>query len=436
MELSLVNYQAWEKAHLNVEGLTVVVGPSNRGKSSFGRALKGAFRNDVLPAHIRLGSPGVEVKVRYNTLDLSVTRGAKAKDSTIYYVGDQKFEKLGGDIPDDVKAQNFGPVEVNGVKIDPIFAGQFDAQFLLGSSPAELNAILNAFASTERLDKGRKVIASRVTETNATAKALTPQISGLEEQAASLGEKLTVAEPALEVIQAVHARVTKLQAALDALELLQASRRAHDTLVAQQDALARLERDLGRAVKTYKGLVRAISTQTAKQTIETTRIQTAALQRVESAVPVAIQANKGLVTFQALLAAQAALQNNGKFQAALDTVAESLKAPLRYYKALVRVKAVVAADPSKLKILADQIVALDTSRPEKILAAGIILQKLQGLRGGGAALQDSLDLLGQEAASLTKEMEAINTQIEKARQAGVVVTCPKCHHEFTPDHSH
>jgi hypothetical protein len=108
-------------------------------------------------------------------------------------------------------------VEVNGVSIDPIFAGQFDGQFLVGSSPAELNAVLNAFASTERLDRGRKVLAQRVNDTNAQAKALTPQISALEE---SLGvilfhrhaRGLLLTEQGEILFKTVSEMVSKLQA--------------------------------------------------------------------------------------------------------------------------------------------------------------------------------------------------------------------------------
>ena len=257
MQLSLVNYQAWERASLQVEGLTVVVGPSNRGKSSFGRAVRGVLRNEVLPTHIKLGTPGTEVGVRYKDLDIRVTRGSKTKDTSVYFVGDQKFEKLGGDIPAAVKDLSFGPVEVHGVKLDPCFAGQFDGQFLVGSSPAELNAVLNAFASTERLDRGRKALAKQVNEADATAKALTPQISRLEEEEARIAALLEAAEPVTAQHAPLLAQAQRLERAIAAVERLQAAAKRHQELQAHLSVTQRLATRLEATLTTWKRLLRA-----------------------------------------------------------------------------------------------------------------------------------------------------------------------------------
>ena len=434
MELSLVNYQAWEKAHLNIEGLTVVVGPSNRGKSSFGRAIRGAFRNDIMPGHIKLGSSGVDVHIKFNTLDLRVSRGSKAKDGTIYQVGEEKFEKLGGDVPQAVKNQNFGPVVVDKVSIDPVFAGQFDAQFLLGSSPAELNVILNAFSSTEKLDRGRKVLGTRVNEANASAKALAPQISALEEQEAGLGETLAAAEPKLTEVLALHQRVDNLERALAALERLKAALIGHGKALGQQVALARMETALASTMRTYKAATRCTTVIVAKRVMQTSTRQVEGIQAVERALPSAMAAHRALGSLERMRSAQVSLGVLARGQAALGRVEEALKSPLRIYKALVRIKASVESDPSQVRKQAQAIQDISTEAAEKLLLAGIITKKLITLREEGQRTALALEATLADVDATGTEVDSLNTQLAEARQAGRVVTCPKCHHEFTPIH--
>lgn len=436
MELSLTNYQSWSSAQLKVEGLTVVVGPSNLGKSALGRAFKGLVRNDLLPDHIKLGTEGVVVSAIIAGKTVTAKRGAKAKDSTTYDVDGVEFAKLGGDVPQAVKDMAFGPVEVNGVSIDPVFAGQFDGQFLLGNSPAELNAVLNAFASTEKLDKGRKELARRTTETNATAKALAPQISALEEQSASLEATLTAAEAAHTRALAAAKEVTRLDKAVAAAgALLDASEKLR-TLQHQIIALSRLQNALTDAVQLYKGTARAITVWNAKTTLETVRSQGIRI----------VEALGFLRPAQDLFGAQKALHEHLEARSlaglasrkvqGIEALDAQLKPALVTYKALVRIKAVAAADPDTPRALAKQVQDLPLDEPKKLLQAGIIIQKLLGLGMTAEATTDNLMTLGQDLKSIQTETDQINAQIDKAREAGVLVTCPKCSHEFSTAHAH
>lgn len=476
MELSLTNYQSWSSAQLKVEGLTVVVGPSNLGKSALGRAFKGLVRNDILPDHIKLGTEGVVVSAIIAGKTVTASRGAKAKDSTVYRVDDAEFAKLGGDVPQAVKDMAFGPVEVNGVSIDPVFAGQFDGQFLIGESPANLNAVLNAFASTEKLDKGRKELARRTTETNATAKALAPQISALEEQSASLEATLAAAEDAHTRALAAAKEVTRLDKAvaaagalLDALERLR-------VLQHQIIALSKLQNVLGEAVRLYKGTARCMTVFTSRLIAATAREQGNSIDRALAFLPPAsasFRAASAATTLRssmiawedvrsraarisdtldlltpvtaAYLRAQgvhtylgyrnAAIQASQRV-AALDNVDSQLKPCLVSYKALVRIKTVATADPETPRALAKQVQDLPLDAPKKFLQAGIIIQKLLDLGVKAEATTDNLMTLGHDLKSIQTETDQITAQIDKAREAGVLVTCPKCSHEFSTAHAH
>lgn len=476
MQLSLTNYQSWSSAQLKVEGLTVVVGPSNLGKSALGRAFKGLVRNDILPDHIKLGTEGVVVSAIIAGQTVTAKRGAKAKDSTVYDVDGAEFAKLGGDIPQAVKDMAFGPVEVNGVTIDPVFAGQFDGQFLLGNSPAELNSVLNAFASTEKLDKGRRELAKRTTDTNATAKALLPQISALEEQSNSLETTLAAAEESHAQALAAAKEVTRLDKAvaaagalLDALEKLR-------TLQHQIIGLSTLLAARDEAIKLYKGTARCITAFISQEAATTGKEQgksitlalaylppatdifhaAKALRNYLTAREVGVKATQQAVDITmaldnlpaataAYLQAQglhnylgyrsAALQADLRVKA-LDDVDTQLKPCLVTYKALVRIKALREADPAKHRALAQQVQDLPLDEPKKFLQAGIILKKLVALVQTAEGTTDNLMTLGLDMASLDKEAAQITAQIETAREAGTIVTCPKCSHEFSPAHAH
>ena len=175
MEFRLVgkDFQSWKNFDLNVSGFTVIVGASNRGKSALIRALRGILRNQVQDAFIRKGEKSTE-------LELTVTKGPKIvltrTKTTTYKVNGEDFAKLAGDIPDPLKALNTHSITVGGTKLDPVFAGQFDSQFMMDLSPSDLNNVLGLFSNTEQLNQGKKQVNSSNTEINSQAKLLATSI--------------------------------------------------------------------------------------------------------------------------------------------------------------------------------------------------------------------------------------------------------------------
>ena len=163
------NFQSWRDFVLPMTGFTVIIGPSDRGKSAIIRALRGVLRNQIGANHITYGQKNTAVSITINGTPIELTRNAK---TTTYTVGEEEYGKLAGEVPPVVKEMGFNEVEVNGVKLDPIFAGQFDSQFMLDLSPAELNSIFGLFSSTEKLNAGKKAAISKNLEFNATAKFL------------------------------------------------------------------------------------------------------------------------------------------------------------------------------------------------------------------------------------------------------------------------
>lgn len=178
MRVQATNFQSWPEFSVEVEGLTVIVGPSNLGKSAMFRALRGAVRNEIEAGHIRKGTDTATVTLHHDGHEATAVRTAKSTSYRIKLAGQEEREvgKLNGATPEDMASWGFNTVDIGGVALDPVFAAQFDAPFLLRSSPAERNAVFGAFSSTEKLDEGRKLIKSDITALDNEAKTLAGEI--------------------------------------------------------------------------------------------------------------------------------------------------------------------------------------------------------------------------------------------------------------------
>ena len=188
MRLSVKNFQPWADATLDIDGLTVLVGPSNKGKSSLFRALKGILRNDIPEEFIRnKQDEPLEIELEVDGHHIKVTR--KRKGSTKYILDGKVYSSLGGKVPEEIEKLKFGEMRIGDYKVDPIFAKQNKAQFLIDDDqwkPQELNAILGAFSSTEKLDAGKKEANLRVTQRKSEASTLASEIRSAEERSAAL----------------------------------------------------------------------------------------------------------------------------------------------------------------------------------------------------------------------------------------------------------
>jgi energy-coupling factor transporter ATP-binding protein EcfA2 len=203
MRLKGKNFQPWKEFSINIEGLTVLVGPSNRGKSAIFRALKGVLRNDIPENFIRNKQDDpLEIELEVDGHTILVNR--KRKGSTKYEMDGKKYSSLGGKVPDEVAKLRFGEVKIGEYVLDPIFAEQNKAQFLIDPDrwkANELNAILGAFSNTEKLDAGKKEANLRITQRKSEANTLATEIRAAEERSARL---LEITGTASVIAEAVH----------------------------------------------------------------------------------------------------------------------------------------------------------------------------------------------------------------------------------------
>lgn len=436
MQLTVKDFQGWKDATLSMEGLTVVVGPSSRGKSALSRALKGILRNTVSEGQIRLGSKETRVSLSLSDHEIECSRALKGSAS--YVVDGAEFAKLGGEVPPPMLDWGHQPVEVNGVKVDPIFAGQFDAQFLLSSSPAETSAILNAFASTERLDKGKKVLKGYVAEVDSEAKVLGAQVSALQEQVNEVTRKADQCEGLRATLAEQMTRTRTLNLVTRALGSLLETVTTRAAIDAKLKVLATVDMALTPVTAAHRRADAHTRLLGAAGRLGGVRERIHALEGVDPFVDVAMKAFLRLDRTLRIHGGEVKRTLLLRRRESVDRVADAETKTLKTYSALVRLRALLVGDPTPLRTRASALqgVATQVQPTEELLRkATATLRSVQAVAAAAEARR-KLSLAQDEIADVTAEVQQAEAEIVSWRRANHLVTCPKCAHEFTPTEDH
>lgn len=208
MKITVKDFQSLRDVSLDVEGLTVVVGPSNLGKSALVRAVEGALFNREGDAFVRQGRTRTTV-----TLDDVPTAAAplevlweKGHNLNQFTVGGTLFAKVGTDAPPVLVEAGYRDVWIGdrernrGEWIRPQVSHQHDPMFLLASTGSFVAQVMS-------------VVSRLATLQLASGKCS----SDLKKQKHLLGvrrEDLTAARKKLDTLQpilALHERVTALR---------------------------------------------------------------------------------------------------------------------------------------------------------------------------------------------------------------------------------
>ncbi len=133
--LEIDNYQCIKHAEIDFGRLTVIVGPSGRGKSTTIRALTALCFNQVGSDFIRHGQQKARVALTFDDGQIVEWEKPREKGAT-YGMGDQAYTRVGRAVPPDIeRALGVRRIEVDkGVTWRPQFHLQFDAPLLLTES--------------------------------------------------------------------------------------------------------------------------------------------------------------------------------------------------------------------------------------------------------------------------------------------------------------
>lgn len=144
------NFQSVADASIVIDGLTVVTGTNNAGKSAFFRAIRGAFTNARGSDFVRYGEKHCVVDLEFG--DGRKLTWKKGGDGTNDYIIDgKKFPKVGQGVPPEVREFGVVPVPVGNTELWPQIAQQVTGvSFLLHETGS---VIAEAVADVERVNQ-------------------------------------------------------------------------------------------------------------------------------------------------------------------------------------------------------------------------------------------------------------------------------------------
>ena len=218
LKVRVRNFQSLEDVSLTIDGLTVVTGTNNAGKSALFRALHGAFTNRPGRSFVRHGSKHCTVDLTFD--DGQTLTWKKGQGINEYVINGKEFPNVGHGVPPEVEAFGVRPVLLNDDKYWPQVAQQIQGvNFLLDKTGAVLAEAVADVQRVKQLNKALKLCESdrkkarsslRVRREDAQELAVKlTQYKGLDEVAASiqdLEERRTKAER----VQGVHKEISAL----------------------------------------------------------------------------------------------------------------------------------------------------------------------------------------------------------------------------------
>ena len=139
MKVKIKNYQAIKEAELEFnQGVTVIVGASNNGKSSIIRAIESAINNKGGNSFINYDADECEVSIEDNGHNIIWNKAKKAGKSK-YILDGEELSKIGQkQIPEVGEMLNMSEVEVSGERFRLNFWKQLDYPFLISKTPYQL----------------------------------------------------------------------------------------------------------------------------------------------------------------------------------------------------------------------------------------------------------------------------------------------------------
>lgn len=183
MKITLDNFQSIGHAEIDVEGLTVIVGPSDRGKSALVRAVDGALFNKSGDQFVREGAEFTVVTLRWEVgLDAGhhmvghQVTWQKGGGKNNFRIDGELFDKVGTKAPEALQVLGFKDVLIGarvkednstdgGEWVRPQVAGQFDGIFLLDKPGTFLNEVIVKLSRLGVLQRAERQCASDVRQT-------------------------------------------------------------------------------------------------------------------------------------------------------------------------------------------------------------------------------------------------------------------------------
>jgi len=235
MRVEIENFQSIRDLDLEVEGLTVVVGKGNIGKSAIVRAILSALSNPPAETFIHTGEKNLRVAVHFEGMNLEWRKGA---DGIHYDIDGYSPPKVGRSLPEDIQARlsahGLRTVRILDKDVFPQFSPQENPVFLLdhhGGVVAEVLSQVSGVdivaAAIEAARKDQKEAKNKLSHAKKDAKRVEDRLGSLDgldeilegtgdlskqmEEISEASEELSVISGWMSELEVSDRRIGKLQ---------------------------------------------------------------------------------------------------------------------------------------------------------------------------------------------------------------------------------
>lgn len=159
------NFQSLKTAELELGRVTVVIGPSNSGKSAVLRSIGMVAHNIGSPKDVVThGATATAVSLTVDDRVVEITRG---KSRSTYAIDGDEYPKAGTTVPEKV-AEILRFVEIEGEDLN--YTTQFDLPLLLGAPPTTAAKVLGDLTNVTRIFDAVREANRRLLEVNKVLK--------------------------------------------------------------------------------------------------------------------------------------------------------------------------------------------------------------------------------------------------------------------------
>jgi len=235
MKVRVQNFQSLKDVTLDINGLTVVTGPNNSGKTALMRAIRGVFENSPSGPLVRHGQKQLTVDLEFE--DGQTVTWEKGPKVNAYTINGYKLETVGRGVPEELNDLGVKPIQAGNTVIWPQIAKQFQGTlFLVNETGAVLGEALSDVEKVGRLNN-----ALRLAEKD--KRSVTSELKVREQD-------LVKQEEALQVYKGFDT----LESMFEGLELLQLKLQKIQTTITQVQDLQDKYNSCKQVVEQYKDL--------------------------------------------------------------------------------------------------------------------------------------------------------------------------------------
>lgn len=180
--LILNNFQQWKKGNIQFkEGLNVIVGNTESGKSTLFRAINSILTGKMPEDYVRKGTKGCEVEVQFS--DDTFFKRSRTKKDNIANANGVIFERVGKEIPFEYfNKLGKTSIEFGSKELSLCSYSQFEPHFFITLSDYDKSKLIGTICGIDIVDKLVDAINKDIRSNNANIKFLDNKIKEQAEQ--------------------------------------------------------------------------------------------------------------------------------------------------------------------------------------------------------------------------------------------------------------